>query len=216
MSRTYVNLPHICCRDADEAHHEAYEAQDGDDLDGGFTFSLPGIDIIHVEAERSRHQYPIDYTAEGEGLPSNTNQAYDFYEANAETLEPIWRQSIVHLVYVDGSTSEAMTLAALSSADDRGQVHNQRRDDVREVRCNGKHWRSRSKIECWSSLIKDVGMWAVIATATDAMATGMQDSRSVYLHHTMDMSVKLQYVRSMLYVSCIHAAFVNAEYVCMR
>ena len=131
---------------------------------------LPGIHVVTVDVERSPHQFPIDFT-DNENLPSNTDEAYDFYEAHQETLIPIWVDVAVDLVY---ERTNIETITWSTRVDDLYQLDHSTRDYVREVRCLGRHWRSDSTIECWPNLISAVRSWAIISVATDAMAAETQ------------------------------------------
>ncbi|KAK3287637.1 hypothetical protein CYMTET_4861 [Cymbomonas tetramitiformis] len=153
-------------RDAGEAPPEAHEAANSARLDDGrYYFGISGfIDVVTVDAERSPHQFPLDVTPEGDNLPSNAEEAYDFFEAHQAILTPIRMETVVYLVH-DGNF-EATTYGSLLADD--SQLDNPTRDNVREVRCLGRDWRSVSTINDWPDLIRAVGVWSLIAVTTDA------------------------------------------------
>ena len=197
------------CSVADESLPELYA-----NSDDSHDESIPGIHVITIDTERSPHQFQVDYTSEGENLPSNTNEAYDYFEAHQEILKPIFAGTVVYLVYEGAETVVATTWSSLD--DDRDQLENAKRDDVREVRCLGRHWRSGSAITCWPSLIGSVGIWALISVTTDAMAAEIQDPIrygtilrhlnlytyvSIYIQYTTCDVQYIEYVSSIL--TCI-------------
>ncbi|KAK3236496.1 hypothetical protein CYMTET_53383 [Cymbomonas tetramitiformis] len=173
MSTSSSSISKSFSRDAGEAPREAHEAANSAGLDDGrYYFGIPGfIDVVIVDAERSPHQFPLDVTPEGDNLPSNAEEAYDFFEAHQAILTPIRMETVVYLVH-DGNF-EATTYGSLLPDD--SQLDNPTRDNVREVRCLGRHWRSVSTINDWPDLIRAVGVWSLIAVTTDAMAAEMEE-----------------------------------------